>query len=71
MPGDGLKPLLLAAALFTASVSHALPKDGVVYTVNYPLQYFAEAIAGDDLCEILQRVVDRKDDANLWGRLAP
>ncbi len=49
MTRDVLKPLLMAAALFTASVSHALPKDGVVYTVNYPLQYFAEAIAGDDL----------------------
>ncbi len=49
MSRDVLKPLLMAAALFTASVSHALPKDGVVYTVNYPLQYFAEAIAGDDL----------------------
>ena len=44
-----LKPLLMTAALFTASVSHAFPKDGVVYTVNYPLQYFAEAIAGEDL----------------------
>lgn len=49
MTRDVLKPLLMAAALFTASVSHALPKDGVVYTVNYPLQFFAEAIAGDDL----------------------
>lgn len=49
MTRDVLKPLLMAAALFTASVSHAFPKDGVVYTVNYPLQYFAEAIAGDDL----------------------
>lgn len=49
MSGDVLKPLLMAAALITASVSHAFPKDGVVYTVNYPLQYFAEAIAGDDL----------------------
>lgn len=49
MSGDVLKPLLMTAALFTASVSHAFPKDGVVYTVNYPLQYFAEAIAGDDL----------------------
>jgi len=44
-----LKPLLMTAALFTASVSHAFPKDGVVYTVNYPLQYFAEAIGGNDL----------------------
>ena len=49
MTRDVLKPLLMAAALFTASVSHAFPKDGVVYTVNYPLQFFAEAIAGDDL----------------------
>ena len=49
MSGDVLKTLLMTAALFTASVSHAFPKDGVVYTVNYPLQYFAEAIAGDDL----------------------
>ena len=49
MSRDVLKPLLMAAALFTASVGHAFPKDGVVYTVNYPLQYFAEAIAGDDL----------------------
>ena len=49
MPGDALKPLLIAAALFCASVGEALPKDGVVYTVNYPLQFFAEAIAGDDL----------------------
>ncbi len=49
MSGGVLKTFLMAAALFTASVSHALPKDGVVYTVNYPLQYFAEAIAGDDL----------------------
>jgi len=39
----------MAAALFTASVGEALPKDGVVYTVSYPLQYFAEVIAGDDL----------------------
>ncbi len=49
MSGDVLKPLLLAAALFTASVGEALPKDGVVYTVNYPLQFFAKAIGGDDL----------------------
>lgn len=49
MSGDVLKPLLMAAALITASVSHAFPKDGVVYTVNYPLQYFAEAIGGDEL----------------------
>jgi zinc transport system substrate-binding protein len=49
MSRDVLKPLLMAAALFTASVSHAFPKDNVVYTVNYPLQYFAEAIGGDDL----------------------
>ena len=49
MSSNALKPLLLAAALFTASVGEALPKDGVVYTVNYPLQFFAEAIAGDDL----------------------
>ncbi len=49
MSGDVLKPLLMAAALFAASVSHAFPKDGVVYTVNYPLQFFAEAIGGDDL----------------------
>jgi zinc transport system substrate-binding protein len=49
MSCNALKPLLLAAALLAASVSHALPKDGVVYTVNYPLQFFAEAIGGDDL----------------------
>ncbi len=49
MTRDVLKPLLMAAALFIASAGHAFPKDGVVYTVNYPLQYFAEAIAGDDL----------------------
>jgi zinc transport system substrate-binding protein len=49
MSRDVLKPLLMAATLLTASVSQAFPKDGVVYTVNYPLQYFAEAIAGDDL----------------------
>ncbi len=30
-------------------MSHAFPKDGVVYTVNYPLQFFAKAIGGDDL----------------------
>jgi zinc transport system substrate-binding protein len=46
---DVLKPLLIAAALFTASVNQAFPKDGVIYTVNYPLQFFAEAIGGDDL----------------------
>lgn len=49
MSRDILKPLLVAAALFTVPVSHALSKDGVVYTVNYPLQFFAEAIGGDDL----------------------
>jgi zinc transport system substrate-binding protein len=49
MSCNALKSLLMAAALFTASVSHAFPKDGVVYTINYPLQFFAEAIAGDDL----------------------
>ena len=49
MSGYVFKPILMAVSLFTASVSHAFPRDGVVYTVNYPLQYFAEAIAGDDL----------------------
>jgi zinc transport system substrate-binding protein len=49
MSRNALKPLLLAAALFCASVGEALPKDGVVYTVNYPLQYLAQVIAGDDL----------------------
>ncbi len=58
MTRDVLKPLLMAAALFTASVSHALPKDGVVYTVNYPLQYFAEAIAGNDLDVVFPAPLD-------------
>jgi zinc transport system substrate-binding protein len=49
MSCNALKPLLLAATLLAATVSQAFPKDGVVYTVNYPLQYFAEAIGGDDL----------------------
>ena len=49
MSCNALKPLLLTATLLAVSVSHAFPKDGVVYTVNYPLRFFADAIAGDDL----------------------
>ncbi len=41
-----LTPLLLAATLVPTTAS---AQEGVVYTVNYPLQYFAAAIAGDDL----------------------
>ena len=40
MSCNAMKPLLLAATLLAASVSQAYPKDGVIYTVNYPLQYF-------------------------------
>jgi zinc transport system substrate-binding protein len=49
MSRAALKVLLLAGTLLAASAGQALPRDGVVYTVNYPLQYFAEVIAGGDL----------------------
>lgn len=39
----------LLVILFAASAAKAAGGLGTVHTVNYPLQYFAETIAGDDL----------------------
>ncbi len=45
-----MKKLLILCAVLTAAIgTKALAAEGTVYTVNYPLQYFAETIAGDDL----------------------
>jgi zinc transport system substrate-binding protein len=44
-----MRGLLAGIALAVWVISPALAKDGVVYTVNYPLHYMADAIAGEEL----------------------
>lgn len=44
-----LKSLLIAVGLIGLSTGQVWSRDGTVYTVNYPVEYFAQTIAGDDL----------------------
>lgn len=43
---------LFLVFLFSAIAAKAADRQGTVYAVNYPLQYFADLIAGDDLAVV-------------------